>query len=76
MTYVAPQTFGTQASAAAVERDFSRCGLFLVHNRSRVEESWIEMAIFLKANYSSIPAYKDIPKIDTKDISNCVPAKF
>ena len=31
---------------------------------------------FLKANYSSIPAYKDIPQIASEDIRNHLPARF
>ena len=76
LKYVAQQTFGSQASAAQVERDFSHCGLFCVPNRSRVEEYWLEMVMFLKANYKHIPAYKDIPNIASKDIRKCLPAKF
>ena len=61
---------------AQIERDFSHCGLFCVPNRSRVEEYWLEMVIFLKANFRSIPAYEDIPNIDSRDIRKCLPAKF
>ena len=32
--------------------------------------------MFLKANYSSIPAYKDIPQIASEDIRNHLPARF
>ena len=32
--------------------------------------------MFLKANYKFIPAYKDIPQIDSRDIRKCLPAKF
>ena len=59
-----------------MERDFSGCGLFLVPNRSRVEEYWVEMEMFLKANYRFIPGYGDIPNIDSRDIRKCLPAKF
>jgi len=76
LKYVAQQTFGCQASAAQVERDFSHCGLFSTGNRSRVEEYWLEMVMFLKGNYKYIPDYKDIPNIDSKDIRKCLPAKF
>lgn len=34
------------------------------------------MVMFLTGNYKLIPAYEDIPNIDTKDISKCLPAKF
>ena len=37
---------------------------------------WVEMVMFLKANYSSIPAYKDIPQIASEDIRNHLPARF
>ena len=42
----------------------------------RVKEYWVEMVMFLKANYKFIPAYKDIPQIDSRDIRKCLPAKF
>ena len=45
-------------------------------NRSRVEENWLEMMMFLKGNYKFIPGYEDIPSIDTKDKRKCLPAKF
>ena len=32
--------------------------------------------MFLKANYSSIPAYKDIPQIASEDIRNHLRARF
>ena len=32
--------------------------------------------MFLKANYNSIPAYKDIPQIASEDIRNHLPARF
>ena len=32
--------------------------------------------MFLKANYSSIPAYKDTPQIASEDIRNHLPARF
>ena len=38
--------------------------------------SWVEMVMFLKANYSSIPAYKDIPQIASEDIRKHLPARF
>ncbi|CAN0267184.1 unnamed protein product [Ectocarpus sp. 4 AP-2014] len=76
LKYVAQQTLGVQASAAQVERDFSHCGLFSTGNRSRVEEYWLEMVMFLKGNYQFIPEYKDIPNIASKDIRKCLPAKF
>ena len=76
LTPVAQQTFGNQASASQVERDFSGCGNLLVPNRSRIETYWVEMVMFLKANYSSIPAYKDIPQIASEDIRNHLPARF
>ena len=76
LTPVAQQIFGNQASASQVERDFSGCGNLLVPNRSRIETYWVEMVMFLKANYSSIPAYKDIPQIASEDIRNHLPARF
>ncbi|CAB1107679.1 unnamed protein product [Ectocarpus sp. CCAP 1310/34] len=75
LKHVAQQTFGNQASAAPVERDFSGCGLFMVPNRSRVDEYWVEMVMFLKANFNSSRRI-NIPQIDPKDIRKCLPAKF
>ena len=73
---VAQQVFGNQATAAQVERDFSACGNLLVPNRSRIDSYWVEMVMFLKANYEHIPAYGDIPMISSSDIRSCIPARF
>ena len=51
-------TFGNQATAAEVERDFSACGNLLGPNRSRIETYWVEMVMFLKANYEHIPSLR------------------
>ena len=53
---VAQQVFGNQATAAQVERDFSACGNILVPNRSRIDSYWVEMVVFLKANYETSPS--------------------
>lgn len=76
LKHVAQQVFGNQASAASVERDFSGCGNLLVPKRSRIETYWVEMVMFLKANFSCIPEYKDVPQISSKDIRKCLPARF
>ena len=73
---VAQQVFGSQASAAQVERDFSGTGLLLAPNRSRMDTYWVEILMFLKANYEHIPAFKSIPMIAAKDIRKCLPARF
>ncbi|CAM9155289.1 unnamed protein product, partial [Hapterophycus canaliculatus] len=52
---IARQTFGNHAFAATPERDFSGCGLFLVPNRSRVDEYWVAKVMFFKANFKFIP---------------------
>lgn len=73
---VAQQVFGNQASAAQVERDFSGCGNLLVGTRSRMDAYWVEMVMFLKANFAHIPKFGDIPSIASKDIGACLPARF
>ena len=45
-------------------------------NRSRIDSYWVEMVMFLKANYEHIPEYGDIPIISTNDIRKCIPARF
>lgn len=73
---LAQQVFGNQASAAQIERDFSGCGNLLTSNRSRTDTYWVEMVMFLKANFDSIPAYGVIPMIAPKDIRSCLPGRF
>ena len=73
---VAQQVFGNQAAAAQVERDFSACGNLLVPNRSRIDTYWVEMVMFLKANFEHIPAFRQIPMIAAKNIRACLPARF
>lgn len=73
---VAQQTFGNQASAAEIERDFGGCGSLLVSTRSRADAYWVEMVMFLKANFGCIPDNKDVPRIVTTDIRTCLPARF
>ena len=73
---VAQQVFGNQAAAAQVERDFSACGNLLVPNRSRIDTYWVEMVMFLKANFDHIPEYGSIPMIAAKDIRASLPARF
>lgn len=73
---VAQQVFGNQATAAHVERDFSACGNLLGPNRSRMDTYWVEMVMFLKANYEHIPACENIPMISSDDIRAYIPARF
>lgn len=73
---VAQQVFGNQASAAQIERDFSGCGNLLTANRSRMDTYWVEMVMFLKANFESIPAYGAIPMIAPKNIRSCLSGRF
>lgn len=73
---VAQQVFGNQASAAQIGCDLSGCGHLLTPSRSRMDTYWVEMVMFLKANFEHIPAYGSIPKIAPKDIRSCLPARF
>ncbi|CAN0031201.1 unnamed protein product [Scytosiphon promiscuus] len=73
---VAQQAFGNQAHTAEVERDFSACGNLLGSGRSRMDTYWVEMVMFLKANFELIPALKDIPAIAASDLCACIPARF
>ncbi|CAB1102250.1 unnamed protein product [Ectocarpus sp. CCAP 1310/34] len=61
---------------AAVERDFSGCANLLTRNRSRMDTYWVEMVMFLHANFEHIPGFKDIPMIAAKDIHTCLPPRF
>ena len=45
-------------------------------NRSRLDEYWLEMVMFLKGNFEFIPTYENIPAVASKDIRKCLPAKF
>lgn len=73
---VAQQVFGNQASAAQIEREFSGAGALLTPNRSRIDTYWVEMILFLKANFEHIPEYSAIPKIVAADIPKCFPQRF
>ena len=71
---VAQQVFGNQATAAKVDRDFSDAGKLLDAPRSRVDTYWVEMMMFLKANYDQIPL--TVPKIAPADIRKYLPSRF
>ncbi|CAN0217447.1 unnamed protein product, partial [Ectocarpus sp. 13 AM-2016] len=73
---VAQQVFGNQAGAAQVERDFSKCADLLTRHRSRVDTYWVEMIMFLHANFKHIPDFKEIPVIESKNIRKALPARF
>eukprot|EP00752_Nemacystus_decipiens_P004395 g4017.t1 len=73
---VAQQVLGNQAGAAQVERDFSSCANLLTRNRSRMDTYWVEMVMFLHSNLEHIPAFKNIPIIDAKDVHKCLPPRF
>ena len=76
LTPVAQQVFGNQAAAAQVERDFSGCGNLLKPNRSRMDTYWVEMVMFLKANYEHILDHENIPMIAAKNIRACLLERF
>ena len=76
LALVVKQVFGNQAAAAQVERDFSRCGNLLKPNRSRMDTYWVEMVMFLKANYEHIPDHENIPMVAAKNIRACLPERF
>ena len=68
--------FGNQAAAAQVKRNLSSCGNLLKPNRSRIDTHWVEMVMFLKANYENIPEHEDIPMVAAKDIRAFLPERF
>ena len=70
---VAQQVFGNQAGAAQVERDFSKCANLLTRHRSRVDTYWVEMIMFLNANFKHIPDFQQIPVIADADITKALP---
>jgi len=72
---VAQQVFGNQAGAAQVERDFSKCANLLTRHRSRVDTYWVEMIMFLNANFKHIPDFQQIPVIADADITKALPAR-
>lgn len=73
---VAQQVFGNQAAASQVERDFSGAGILLAPNRSRMDTYWVEIVMFLNANFDHIPPLKQIPMIAANNIRSCLPARF
>ena len=68
--------FGNQAAAAQVKRNLSGCGNLLKPNRSRIDIYWVEMVMFLKANYEHIPEHDNIPMVVAKDIRAYLPEWF
>ncbi|CAM9511034.1 unnamed protein product, partial [Hapterophycus canaliculatus] len=73
---VAQQAFGNQASASQIKPDFSACGNLLGPKRSRADTYWMEMVMFLKANFELMPELKNIPVIAAEDIRARIPARF
>ena len=37
---------------------------------------WVEMVMFLKANYEHIPDHENIPMVAAKNIRACLPERF
>ena len=68
--------FGNQAATAQVKRNLSGCINLLKPNRSRIGIYWVEMVIFLKANYEHIPKHEDILMVAAKDIRAYLPEWF
>ena len=68
--------FGNYAAAAQIERDFNSCGNLLKPNRSRIDTYWVEIVMFLKANYEHIPEHEDILMVAAKDTRACLPEWF
>lgn len=47
-----------------------------MRNRSRMDNYWVEMVMFIHANLEHNPGFKDIPIIAAKDIHKCLPPRF
>ena len=65
----------THASTPTVEGDFSACGN-LIPNPSHIGTYWVEMVMFLMANFEHIPDYGAILMIAGKDIQASLPTRF
>ena len=70
---VVQAVLGHLASAASIERDFSRSGILITGRRSSIEATFLEMILFLAANYELIPP--TIPAICRADINSYVPKR-
>ena len=68
---VVQAVLGHLASAASIERDFSRSGILITGRRSSIEATFLEMILFLAANYELIPP--TVPAIRRADINSYVP---
>ncbi|CAM9854875.1 unnamed protein product, partial [Sphacelaria rigidula] len=71
---VAQQTFGNQASAAQIERDFGGAGQLLSSRRSRLDDFYVEMLLLLHLNFAKIPVA--VPAFTTASISSFIPKRF
>ncbi|CAN0383549.1 unnamed protein product, partial [Hapterophycus canaliculatus] len=71
LRHVARQAFGVQASTGQIERDFSGADQLLRGRRSRLDTHWVEMLLFLHANFDHIPVH--IPPIPREKIRDHLP---
>lgn len=73
---VAQSVFGSPASAAAIERDFGIAAIMLTNKRSLTDAAFVEMMLFLRANFELIPEPGCIPEISAENIKATIPSRL
>ena len=73
VSVVAQSNLGHTASSAQIERDFGMAGKLLPGQRSRLDTTFVDMSLFLNANFEEIPA--TVPEMDSSWQSH-IPKRF
>ncbi len=74
---VAKRVLGFAVSAAGIERDFSVAGDAVSRRRANLNDSIIEMMLYLNINRGEIPSFKDIPPLaDHVKLGTVVPDRL
>lgn len=71
---VAQAVYGVPASAGVMERDFCIADFFLPRKRGSLDPAYLEMCLYLHAQFDSIPA--DVPKLADDAVENALPERF
>ena len=57
-----------------MERDFSIAGMFMPGKRGSLDPAYLEMSLFLRAQYDNIP--DDVPRLSDDDTKKAIPERF
>lgn len=71
---VAQAVFGCPASAGVMERDFCIADFFMPRKRGSLDPGFLEMSLFLRAQFDHIP--NDVPILSADAARDAIPNRF